>query len=67
MRYAAKVVPKKHFLMHKLDAEAALREKEILQRCTELQLPGIVSLHYTFQDSWDLCTYLQVLCRSFTV
>lgn len=54
--FAAKVVSKQQLCARGEDPVSALRERDILNRCKELNLHDVVTLHYTFQDEWSLCT-----------
>ena len=63
--YAIKIIDKGH-LKRRNKMETAMAEKNTLVRLGSSH-PGIVRLHWTFQDEWSLCEHtapLDFVCRS---
>jgi hypothetical protein len=61
--YAIKILDKNH-LIRKDKMLVALAEKNVLVKLGAGH-PGIIHLHWTFQDEWSLCQYylpLSMLC-----
>jgi 3-phosphoinositide dependent protein kinase-1 len=64
--YAIKIIDKGH-LKRRNKMETAMAEKNTLVRLGSSH-PGIVRLHWTFQDEWSLCEHTCTLgfCLSFS-